>query len=279
MTHVIITGGSSGIGFALASLYAARGARLSLIARSHDLLEQARTDLVRASGCNAEDIRLEAADVAAEADLLAAIRACEFAFGPCDILITSAGIVEPGHFEESDSSAFRRQMETNFSGTVHAVRAVYDGMTRRGRGRIMMISSGAGLIGIYGYSAYCASKFALHGFAQALRFEARPFGVGVSVCFPPDTQTPQFQRELASRPPQAATIMGTVRPWPANAVAKRIANGIERGRFEVHFGATLFLLARFGPAVRPLLNWWFDRAIARADDPDAHNRGVSKRQT
>lgn len=279
MTHVIITGGSSGIGFALASIYAARGARLSLIARSRDLLEQAQADIARSHGRGPETIRIEAADVAQEGDVEAAIRRCEQAFGPCDILVTSAGVVEPGRFEELDSAAFRRQMDTNFSGTVHAVRAVYDGMKRRGRGRIMMISSGAGLIGIYGYSAYSASKFALHGFAQALRFEARPHGVSVSVAFPPDTETPQFQRELASRPPEAATIMGTVRPWPADAVALRIADGIDRGRFEVYFGATLFLLGRFAPAIRPLLNWWFDRAIARAGNSAPHNRGAMERRT
>ncbi|OCP05043.1 MULTISPECIES: SDR family oxidoreductase [unclassified Ensifer] len=279
MTHVIITGGSSGIGHAVASIYVARGARVSLIARSRDHLAHAQTDLAASKGMSVDNIRIEAADVARESEVAAAIRRCETAFGPCDILVASAGIVEPGRFEELDSAAFQRQMETNFSGTVHAVRAVYDGMKRRGRGRIMMISSGAGLIGIYGYSAYSASKFALHGFAQALRSEARPHGVGVSVCFPPDTETPQLRHELATRPPEAARIMGTVRPWPADAVAKQIVRGIDRGPFEVYFGLTLYLLGRFGPAVRPLLNWWFDRAIVEDAPPAEHNRGVSERQT
>ncbi|WP_104662795.1 SDR family oxidoreductase [Ensifer adhaerens] len=279
MTHVIITGGSSGIGLAVASIYAGRGARVSLIARSRDLLEQAQAKLAASTGAKADSIRIEAADVAEEPDVAAAIRRCEQAFGPCDILVTSAGVVEPGRFEELDSASFQRQMEINFSGTVHAVRAVYDGMKRRGKGRIMMISSGSGLIGIYGYSAYCASKFALHGFAQALRFEARPHGVGVSVCFPPDTETPQLQRELATRPCEAEKIMGVVRPWPADAVAKRIAGSIERGRFETFFGLTLYLLGRFGPAVRPVIHWWFDRAIAQDSTSAAHNRGVSERQT
>lgn len=278
MTHVIITGGSSGIGFALASIYAARGARVSLIARSREVLQRAQADIAASTGTGAGNLRTEVADVAQEGEIEAAIGRCEAAFGPCDVLVTSAGIVEPGRFEELDSASFRRQMETNFAGTVHAVRAVYEGMKRRGRGRIMMISSGAGLIGIYGYAAYCASKFAVHGFAQALRSEARPHGVSVSVCFPPDTQTPQFQRELAFRPPEAAKVMGTVRPWPAEAVAKSIAKGIDQGRFEVYFGTTLFLLGRFGPAVRPLLNWWFDRAIAEGS-AQTHNSGVSERQT
>ena len=270
MTHVIITGGSSGIGLAIASIYAGRGARLSLIARSAEILKQAQDELA-AKASTVGDIRIETADVAREDEITAAIHRCEAAFGPCDLLVTSAGVVEPGRFEELGSTAFQRQIDTNFSGTVHAVRAVYAGMTQRGRGKIMMISSGAGLLGIYGYSAYCASKFAVHGFAQALRSEARGHGVNVSVCFPPDTETPQFQRELAFRPAEAAAVMGTVSPWPAEAVAGKIVDGIERGRFEIYFGLTLFLLGRFGPAVRPVLNWWFDRAIAR------RSGGVSKR--
>ncbi|OCP24629.1 MULTISPECIES: SDR family oxidoreductase [unclassified Ensifer] len=269
MTHVIITGGSSGIGLAIASIYAGRGARLSLIARSSEILKHAQDELASKS-TSAGDVRIETADVAKEVEIAAAIHRCEAAFGPCDILVTSAGVVEPGRFEELPSTAFQRQMETNFSGTVHAVRAVYAGMKQRQRGKIMMISSGAGLLGIYGYSAYCASKFALHGFAQALRSEARAHGIDVSICFPPDTQTPQFQRELAFRPPEAAAVMGTVSPWPAEAVARKVVAGIERGRFEIYFGLTLFLLGRFGPAVRPLLNWWFNRAIARSSG------GVSK---
>ncbi|MGF6172824.1 SDR family oxidoreductase [Ensifer sp. 4252] len=270
MTHVIITGGSSGIGLAIASIYASRGARLSLIARSAEILNRARDELISKSA-TAGNIRIETADVAREEEIIAAIHRCEAAFGPCDILVTSAGVVEPGRFEELPSAAFQRQMETNFSGTVHAVRAVYGGMKQRGHGKIMMISSGAGLLGIYGYSAYCASKFALHGLAQALRCEARAHGVGVSICFPPDTQTPQLQRELAFRHPEAAAVMGTVRPWSADAVAHKVVAGIEHGRFEIFFGMTLFLLGRLGPAVRPILNWWFDRAIARSSG------GVSKR--
>ncbi|OAP41130.1 translocation protein [Sinorhizobium glycinis] len=264
MTHVIITGGSSGIGLALASIYAGRGARLSLVARSRDLLDLAAQKLVAKHGARAGDLHIETADVANEAEIGPAIGRCIEALGPCDILVTSAGIVEPAPFEVTSSTAFRRQMETNFSGTVHAVRAVYPDLARRRRGHIVMISSGAGLVGIYGYTAYCASKFALRGFAEALRCEARCHGVGVSVSFPPDTETPQFDREIAERPREASVVMGAVRPWTAEAVARKIIEGVDRNRFETYFGLTLFLLGRFGPAVRPLINWWFDRAIARS---------------
>lgn len=261
MTHVIITGGSSGIGLALAHLYADRGARISLLARTASVLEAAQTELSK--GRDADTIRIESADVADTDQTEAAIRRCEDAFGPCDILITCAGIVEPGLFEASSPEAFERQLQTNLFGSIHAVRAVYAGMKERRSGRIMLVSSGAGLIGIYGYTAYSASKFALHGFAEALRSEAKPHGVKISVCFPHDTETPQFTRELEHRPLEAEVIMGRVAPWRPDAVASRIARAIDKGDFEVFFGGTLWALGRFGSTVKPFLNWWFDRAILR----------------
>lgn len=261
MTHVIITGGSSGIGLAVARIYASRGARVSLLARTVSTLEAAQNELSKGRGT--DTIRIESADVADESQTAAAIHRCEDAFGPCDILVTSAGIVEPGLFETLSSDAFDRQIQTNLSGSIHAVRAVYAGMKKRRSGRIMLVSSGAGLIGIYGYAAYSASKFALHGFAEALRSEAKPHAVRISVCFPPDTETPQFARELENRPLEAAVIMGRVAPWPSDAVASRIVRAIDRGNFEVFFGWTLHALGRFGSTVRPFLNWWFDRAIQR----------------
>jgi 3-dehydrosphinganine reductase len=261
MTHVIITGGSSGIGLALARIYASRGARVSLLARTLPLLEAARAELAKSGSADA--MRVETADVADEGQIAAALARCEEAFGPCDILITCAGTVQPGLFETVSPDAFNRQLQTNLFGSVHAVRLVYAGMKQRRAGRIMLVSSGAGLIGIYGYTAYSASKFALHGFAEALRSEARPHGVKISVCFPPDTETPQFVRELEHRPLEAAVIMGRVAPWTPEAVAGCITRAIDRGRFEVFFGWTLWALGRFGSTAKPFLNWWFDRAILR----------------
>lgn len=261
MAHVIITGGSSGIGLAVARIFAARGERVSLLARTSTLLETARDSLLALHP--ETKILIKGVDVNDDLAVTDAIDHCEQQFGPCDILVASAGIVEPGCFETMPPDVFNRQMTTNLTGSVNAARAVYGTMKARGHGRIMLVSSGAGLIGIYGYSAYSASKFALHGFAEALRSEAKPHGVTVSVCFPPDTETPQFARELSSRPRQAEVVMGRVAPWPADAVAVRIVKAIDRGSFEVFFSATLWGLGRFGSLIKPLLNWWFDRAIGR----------------
>ncbi|WP_075292571.1 SDR family oxidoreductase [Pararhizobium arenae] len=261
MTHVIVTGGSSGIGLAVARIFAARGAHISLLARTPELLVAARENLL--ATYPETKVHIESVDVADNTAVADVVLRCEALLGPCDTLVASAGIVQPGRFENMPAAVFDRQIDTNFTGSANAVRAVYGAMKARGDGRIMLVSSGAGLIGIYGYSAYSASKFALHGFAEALRAEARPHGVTVSVCFPPDTVTPQLAREIAERPPEAAVVMGKVAPWPAEAVAARIVNAIDRGTFEVFFGATLYGLGRFGSLAKPFLNRWFDRAIFR----------------
>lgn len=261
MRHVIITGGSSGIGAALASLCCGRGDAVSLIARGEAALEQTKAQLeARQAGAR---VGIQAADVTDAEAVRAAISACESAFGPCDLLITSAGIVHPGRFEELPAARFEEQVRVNLFGTVNAARAVYPGMVARGRGHILMIGSGASLIGIYGYSAYCASKFAVLGFAEALRFEARTHGVGVSICFPPDTQTPQLAAELPLRPREAAAIVETGGEWSAEAVAQAAMAGVDRGKFVIYAGMQLRLLGLFGSLALPFLRPGFDRRIAR----------------
>lgn len=259
--HVIVTGGSSGIGLEVARLYAARGARLTLIARDPAKLEEACQDLLQPGDVQA-DIGFAAADVGCDAALSAAIAAAETDFGPCDILVAAAGVVEPEIFEKLSGSAFAEQVTTNLLGVANAVRAVYPGMKGRGRGRIMIVSSGAGLIGIYGYTAYCASKSALRGFAEALAMEASGTGVGIAICFPPDTFTPQLERELAKRPPEAQILIGKAPPWSAKAVAERIVRAIDRGTPRLYFGFSITGLGLFGSLVKPFVLWWYRRKPA-----------------
>ena len=257
--HVIVTGGSSGIGLAIAKLYASRGDRISLLARHLGRLEQARAEIASLPGIDSSRIQIASVDVASAAQTSSAVENCEASFGPCDILIASAGIVEPRTFDAMPVSVFDEQIATNLVGTANVVRAVYKGMKSRRNGRIMMISSGAALIGIFGYTAYCASKSALGGFAEALSAEAAAWGVRISICFPPDTLTPQYRREISMRSAEAEILMGSVKPWNADTVAARIVRGVDRGRAKVHFGFSLTMLAYFGPLIKPPLIWWVSR--------------------
>jgi 3-dehydrosphinganine reductase len=262
LAHTIITGGSSGIGAALADACAAAGNDVSLIARNEAALGEVQHHLERKYADSGIRIRIAAADVGDAAAIISVIQDCEHELGACDTLITSAGIVAPGRFEEQTTELFDSQIRTNLFGTVNAVRAVYPGMQARKRGRILMIGSGAGLIGIFGYTAYCASKYAVVGFAEALRTEARAHGITVSICFPPDTETPQLAAERALRPPEAQVTIGAGGLWSPEQVARVALAGLDRGRFAIYPTIVLKLLGTFGSVAMPVLRPWFDRKIA-----------------
>lgn len=264
MPHVIITGGSSGIGLAIAKQYRARNWRISLLARGEGMLVSAAQMLSDVGADQESSVFWASADVTSEEALRDAITRAEAAHGPCDVLIASAGRVDPEDFEVQSLEIFESQFRVNFLGTVYAVRAVLSGMKQRGCGTIVSISSGAAMIGIPGYAAYCGSKSALVGFVEALRSELSYSGVNVCISFPPDTVTPQYEREIALRSDLAQMLMGKVSPWPVDKVARRIVWGVEKGKGEIHFGVALTLLAYFCPFIKPVLFWRMRRLSARS---------------
>ena len=262
MAHVIITGGSSGIGLEVARIYLSKGHRVSLMARRADILQSAQERLLKSGLVKPDAIFLVSVDVCNESQVVAAVSDAEAQNGPCDVLVTSAGRVDPQFFDAQSSDVFDAQLTVNVFGTVYPVRAVLAGMKQRRSGRIMLVSSGAALVGIPAYSAYCASKSALTGFAEALRLEARAYGVSVSICYPPDTLTPQYEREIGLRPHAAQIMMGAVRPWRAEKVAQLLVEGTERGKREVHFGLTLKFLSCFAAFIKPVVFWRLARMTA-----------------
>ncbi|SFB50737.1 Short-chain dehydrogenase [Rhizobium sp. NFR07] len=254
--HVVVTGGSSGIGLEVAKIYAAKGVSVSIVARNPEKLQSAHERIEKAAATGAT-VYSAAADVADATALSAAISACEAAQGPCDTLVVSAGIVDPAWFYEQSDEAFRAMWETNFHGAVNAVRTVYQGMRKRREGRIMIVSSAAALIGIPAYAGYCGSKSALVGFVDALRLEAMPDGISVGICFPPDTDTPQLAWEIHCRPREAQMLMGKVKARPADSIAADIVNGITKRRARVYFSLSIAALSIFGPAIKPLVEVWY----------------------
>lgn len=259
MTHTIITGGSSGIGLALACECLETGDRVTLIARSAEGLETARSAL------SAPDrVGVAACDVTDATALAAAIAGAEEAFGPADRLITSAGIARPGQFGDLDEAVFRDLMEVNYFGTLNAVSAVWPGMAMRGKGQIILIASAAAVTGIFGHTAYAPSKFAVRGFAEALRAEARETGIALSICYPPDTDTPMLTAEAAFKPPETAALSALAGQWSAEDVARLTLSRAGAGQFAIYPGIRTWMLARLAPVVTPIIHRIFDLIARRA---------------
>ncbi len=261
--HVLITGGSSGIGLALAHRLAAAGARLSLIGRDPTKLATASSE-IRARAPQSPAVFTAPADVATESAVLAAIAAAEAVHGPVEVLITSAGVARPGYFAELTTAIFERTMAVNYFGTLYAIKAVAPAMVARRSGQIVLISSGAGLVGLFGYTAYAPSKFALRGLAESLRGELKPAGVAVTIVYPPDTDTPQLTEENLTKPAETRALTAAGGLWTADAVARVTLDGMRRGKFSITPGTQLTALSWLHSLIAPILRWSFDRTTARS---------------
>jgi 3-dehydrosphinganine reductase len=257
----VVSGGSSGIGLALARRLAAAGWDITVLARNLDRLGAAQV-LLTAAGAR---VVTRSVDVADGEGVERALHAAVERLGPPTLVVACAGIVIPAEFAAQPLDAFRRTMEVNYLGTLHLVRAALPAMRARGGGgRVVMVASGAALIGLYGYTSYAPSKFAVRGLAEALRSELKPEGIGVSVVYPPDTDTPGYREEVRVRPEATSRVVGNARVLGAEAVADAILRGVRRGRFVVAPGREMTALAYLHSAIGPLLHrWWFDPQIAR----------------
>ncbi|MEO1620022.1 MAG: SDR family oxidoreductase [Cyanobacteria bacterium J06632_3] len=256
--HAIITGGSSGIGKATAILLAKAGAHVSIIARSHSTLAAAKAEIEAARVSDTQKVVALSADVSERSQVEKAISDAIAQVGPPDLLITSAGIAQPGYFQDIPIDVFERTMAVNYFGTLYSIRAVLPAMETRQQGHIVLVSSGAALLGLFGYTPYSPSKFALRGLAESLRGELKVKGIRTSIVYPPDTDTPQLAAENKTKPLETKLITGTAKTWQAQGVAHEILKGIEKGRFAITPGLEMTLLEKLHSPLAPLLNRYFD---------------------
>jgi 3-dehydrosphinganine reductase len=270
-SHVLVTGGSSGIGRAFVRQVMDRRARVSVLALSDaDLAETERELDRRGAGLAA----VLAVDVSDRVAVAGAVAEATERLGPVDAVLTCAGIAHPGHFERLPDDVFRRTMEIDYFGTLYVLRATVPTMIRRRRGSAVAISSAAGLLGIFGYTPYAPPKFAVRGLMEALRCELHPYGIHVAVVCPPDTDTPQLAYENRFKPAETRAVSGTIRPLSADRVAASIVRGMERGDFLIVPDPQTRLMARTVGLMPGTYRRMMDRRIRRAQEAQT-TRGTS----
>jgi len=179
--HALVTGGGRGIGRAIARALSQAGARVTVAGRTETYLIDATT-----SGDAAGFAILDATD---EASVSRAFGEAAMARGPIDILVANAGAAESAPFLKTDSAMFRRMLDVNLMGAVHAAHAALPGMLAQGRGRIVNVASVAGLKGYAYVAAYVAAKHAVVGLTRALAMETAKTGVTVNALCPGYVET------------------------------------------------------------------------------------------
>ena len=258
---VLITGGSSGIGEAAAAQLVAWGADVLIAARGTSRLNDAAREIraTEPSG-RIHTISLDISDPEAVRSVASPIID---RLGGLDILINNAGVAHPGTLDQLDDSVFESMMNVNALGTMHVTRAFFDHFRHQRSGHICNVSSLLGVMGVFGYSAYAASKFAITGFSDCLRQELLPYGVGVSVLFPPDTDTPQLHEENRLKPPETRAITGSVRVMAAEAVAKAMLRGLASGSFHIYPGFESKFVSFMYRHFPSLVRWVMDRSLKK----------------
>ena len=177
---VLITGGSRGLGLAMARQFAARGARLILFARTADQLELAAQRL-RSSGARVDTI---VGDVRKRDDVRAAVDRVIRVHGRIDVLVNNAGIIQMTPFVHAQVSDFEDSLNTHFWGPLFFIEACLPHFRRQRSGRIVNISSVGGRVALPHFSPYCAGKFALAGLSDVLHAELAPLGISVTTVSP-----------------------------------------------------------------------------------------------
>lgn len=230
--HVIITGGSSGIGKCIALEAAKIGANVTIVARNENRLRSTLKEIKGQCLNNNQKFNYLSVDLAGDYSMVEKTfnNAIED-MGPLYLFINCAGMALCGTLEDISTDDIMQMINTNLISTIQATKAIVNKMKQNGYGSIVITSSLASFCGIYGLSVYCATKFALRGFAEALSMETKNFGVKVTLALPPDTDTPGYANETKNKPLETLLISETAKLFTPEEVGNKILQDALDGHF------------------------------------------------
>lgn len=257
--HVLVTGGSSGIGLSVARQVALLGAKVTLVARNVERLQKAKEEVEAACAklegdSNSSSVQVFSVDLAGRRENIAtAIKEAEASQGPVYMLVNCAGFARAQVFEDIPQSLVKELIDVNLMGSFTVTQEVVRGMKQRGEGgAVVFTSSQGGLVGLYGFTAYSAAKGAVIKLAEALHMELKPHGITVTVCYPPDTQTPGFVEENKTKPVETRLISEAAGLFTPEQVAKKLVDDALQGNFSSTVGFEGFMLTTLCAGMGPI---------------------------
>jgi short-subunit dehydrogenase len=233
---VFITGASSGIGRGLALELARRSAKLGLVARRKDVLDELIAEISEDPNTNNSSVMAIAADVQDATSMCTAADQLRAQFGKIDVLIANAGIGGNNDAAELDAAKFANVINTNVIGVSNSVAAVIPDMVKRGSGQLVVISSLAAYRGLPKSAAYCASKAAVSAMFESLRLDLKPRGIDVTIIHPGFIKTPLTAGRKAKL------------PWflELEPAVKKMVSAIEKRKKSYAFPWQLAMVVRSG---------------------------------
>lgn len=277
---VVITGGSRGLGLVLARELAARGAHLALLARDAEELATASAEL--AAQFPAISIHTEVCDITNRHEVESSIPNILQRFGRIDMLINNAGIISVTPYENSTESDFRRSIESHFWGPYYMTEAVLPHFKNKGEGRVVNISSIGGKIAVPHLAPYCAGKFALAGYSQALSGELMKDKIYVTSVYPGLMRTGSVgQAEIKGQAQMEYAWFSLASSLPlltvsAEKAARDILNAAAKGKSELIISLPAKIAAKFQSLAPELFTDITSATTDLLPSPAAHSKGPVK---
>ncbi|XP_023016777.2 3-ketodihydrosphingosine reductase [Leptinotarsa decemlineata] len=253
--HIVVTGGSSGIGKWVAILGAKRGAHVTIIARNADKLEDAQKEIKTFCINEEQKITKVSVDVSKYGDIQHIFHELEETVGPIFMLVNCAGIAICGKLEDFDEQQIKQLIDVNFLGTLYPVKAIIPKFKERKEGIVVLTASQVALMGMYGYSVYSSCKFALRGLAESLQMEVKPYNISVTLALPPDTDTPGFELENQTKPIETKLISEVAGLAKPEQVARNLIDDALAHRFFSYSGFESYILTTLCVGMSPFTSF------------------------
>ncbi|KAL7275416.1 3-dehydrosphinganine reductase [Rhizina undulata] len=262
---VVITGGSQGMGKAVAMLMASKGANVAIIARDRAKLASAIADIeANAIRPREQQFLAVSADLSDAVDARRALQEITNWGGPPDIVWTCAGAAVPGLFKDMDTAVLERQVRMNYFTVLHTAHAALNIMTSNPlpatspKRHIIFTASVMSFHSLAGYNAYSPSKAAIRSLADGLRQECLLYNIAVHCCFPATIISPGFEEEQKVKPEITKILEGSDDGQTPDQVAKACMDRLEKGQFLVVTSALGYLMRAAAWGGSPRGNWLFD---------------------